>query len=757
MIDKNVPWLGHEYDDVVLNRDGSVFVLYELQGLPFETLDDWLITEHKHGLNHTYCQIAHDSFTLTIWQHRGPAPSNIYPDIPTDREFTQTLNLRYKAHLFDQSLYSNRTFIGIQARPPAYKRAVNDFLRFNRTATEADEDQLQRLNNMLRFLERDLAGYYPRRLGVRIQNRTVFSEIAETVVWLTTGVWRPIGLTTGQLGEAMFSEHIDPGWDTIKFIPPGDVRFAAIFGLQRYPAYTHPFMFTSLLTASYHCTIQHSFRFVPMTAALEIIKRKNFFMNRANDPARSQVASLPDLADDIASGRVVLGDHACSAIVFADTEDALERVAAAAWTDLAGSGAKIVRETLGLKAAFLAMIPGNEHLRPRSGYTNSKNLVSFAPLFAYPPGPDRGHWGDPIAVFRSLAGTVIWFHWHQDDVGNTLVTGETGSGKTTLVAFLLAMTAGRARLIALDHKRGWNLLFHAMGGQYTILGNGKPNFAPLKSLSDTPDDLAFLFELIRGCILSDRGSELTPDQDRRLALGLRIVMELPAKDRSLGEVRRFLGIDPNGAGARLEKWCDGKELGWVIDAPQDAISIDGRLCGLDTTSLLTNPRAREPALLYLFYRINRVLDGTPTLIPIDEGWRVPFNETFSLLVEAQIRTIRSKNGVFVFITQGAKEILDAGRLARVLVEQCPTQIHLPNPRATETDFVDGLKRTKGEFDILKKLQMKSGNFLLCQGATSMVAQLPLHGMDDVIAVLSAPEAALQQYDRKEAMAELPSC
>jgi hypothetical protein len=30
-------------------------------------------------------------------------------------------------------------------------------------------------------------------------------------------------------------------------------------------------------------------------------------------------------------------------------------------------------------------------------------------------------------------------------------------------------------------------------------------------------------------------------------------------------------------------------------------------------------------------------------------------------------------------------------------------------------------------------------------------------MDDVIAVLSAPEAALTQYDRKEAMAELPSC
>ena len=541
-IDEDVPWLGHIRDDMILHRDASVFVLYELQEVPFETLEDWLITERKLRLNHTHCQIAHDSFTITIWQHRGPAPPWIYPDIPANTAFTQALTLGYQAHLFSLSLYSNRTFIGIQARPSAYKKVANDFLR--RAAPEADEDQLQRLDRMLRFLERELALYRPRRIGIRTQNRMTFSEIAETIVWLTTGMWRPIGLSTGPLGEAMFSEHVEIGWDRLKFIAPGGVQYAAIFGMQLYPSTTHPLMLSQLLTSSYHSTIQHSFRFVPMTAALEIVKRKNFLMTRTNDPARSQVAALPALADDIASGRAVLGDHACTTIVFADSEAALERVAAAAWTDLAGCGAKIVRETLGLKSALLALIPGNERLRPRGGYLTSKNLASMAPLLGYPAGPARGHWGGPIAVFRSMAGTVIWFHWHQDDVGNTLVTGETGSGKTTLVAFLLAMTTGRSRIIALDHKRGWRLLFDAMGGRYTVLGNGRPNFAPLKSLSAAPDDLAFLFELIRGCILSDRGAELTPDQDRRLALGLRMVMDLAPEERSLHEVRCFLGIDP---------------------------------------------------------------------------------------------------------------------------------------------------------------------------------------------------------------------
>ena len=159
-------------------------------------------------------------------------------------------------------------------------------------------------------------------------------------------------------------------------------------------------------------------------------------------------------------------------------------------------------------------------------------------------------------------------------------------------------------------------------------------------------------------------------------------MAMPPADRWLEEVRAFLGIDPNGAGARLDKWCWGNELGWVIDAPSDAISIDKRLHGFDTTALLDNPRARGPALLYLFHRIERELDGTPLLIPADEGWRALLDATFRPMIEKRLRTIRSFNGAFIFITQSPRDIVDSG-IANVLVEQCPTQIHMPNPRATQ--------------------------------------------------------------------------
>jgi type IV secretion system protein VirB4 len=465
----------------------------------------------------------------------------------------------------------------------------------------------------------------------------------------------------------------------------------------------------------------------------------------AEDPAEAQAEALRTAADGLGSADYALGDYAFSLLTFAASQKALTDVATAAWADLADSGMVVAREMLGLEAAFFSMVPGNARLRPRPGYITSANFATMAPLHAYPIGSERGRWGAPIAILRSRAGTPIRFHLHVDDVGNVLVTGETGSGKSLTTGFLIAMASGRARVIALDHKRGWELLIRSMNGTYAVLGAGQPSFAPLKALEPTPGNLEFLTDLLRGCILMGDRPMLTPEEDRRLALGLRTVMGMPPADRWLEEVRAFLGIDPNGAGARLDKWCWGNELGWVIDAPADAISIDKRLHGFDTTALLDNPRARGPALLYLFHRIERELDGSPLLIPNDEGWRALLDATFRPMIEKRLRTIRSFNGAFIFITQSPRDIVDSG-IANVLVEQCPTQIHMPNPRATRADYVEGLKRTEAEFEALRRLHKGSGEFLLCQGSESVIAHLPLHGMDAHIAILSGRASTIRLFE-----------
>jgi type IV secretion system protein VirB4 len=746
LLGDKIPLEDHIADDVVLTKGNGVLAMFSADGVFPDTADETDIAAWFDRLHNALKNIAAEDVELTVYQCRGEADPSGYEAGQGRAIFARELDAAYSDGLFRRLLYSNRLFLAVQLHPPSVAaQSVMRFLADTGTDPRAGiSERKNRLTEICDLLQAQLGTFGLRRLGYVRRGRVIFDEIAEAIVVAMTGAWRPIGATTGRMGHAMFSETLRFQRKHVEIHGAGDPAYAAIYAFKEYPAITWPGMFHGLATAPYRCTLMQSYRFLSNAAGIGVVGRKQNKMLAAGDKALSQSEALTEAADELLSRKWVLGDHSLVLIAFADSPRAIAEVGNAAWRDLAACGLVATRMTHALQAAYLSMLPGGGFWRPRPGFVKSSNFVAFAPLYNWPAGAERGHWpGPPIAIFRTLAGTPYRFHWQVGDVGNTLVTGATGSGKTTLVAFLVAMTAGRARVVALDHKRGWDLLIHRLGGDYAVLGAGEPHFAPLKALDAAPRNIEFLTELIRGCIGSDPG--MTEEEGRRLALGLSTIMELPPADRHLGELRAFFDNEPEGAGARLEKWCWGGELGWVVDAPVDTVRF-GQLTGLDTTALLQNERARGPALAYLYHRISLLLDGTPLLIPCDEGWRALIDPTFRAIIEKQLRTIRSRNGAVVFITQSPRDIIDSG-IVNILVEQCPSQFHLANPRGTREDYVDGLKLTSGQFEALRGLQGGEGLFLLVQGEKSVVAQLPMRGLDSFIRVLSAREEDLPRLDR----------
>jgi type IV secretion system protein VirB4 len=64
-------------------------------------------------------------------------------------------------------------------------------------------------------------------------------------------------------------------------------------------------------------------------------------------------------------------------------------------------------------------------------------------------------------------------------------------------------------------------------------------------------------------------------------------------------------------------------------------------------------------------------------------------------------------------------------------------ILLPNPNASKEDYINGLKLTEAEYQVVVSLDERSRCFLVKQGHASSVCQLNLRGMDDVLSVISA--------------------
>jgi type IV secretion system protein VirB4 len=111
----------------------------------------------------------------------------------------------------------------------------------------------------------------------------------------------------------------------------------------------------------------------------------------------------------------------------------------------------------------------------------------------------------------------------------------------------------------------------------------------------------------------------------------------------------------------------------------DALDLETRTIGFDMTQILDDPAARTPAMMYLFHRVEQRLDGVPTIIVIDEGWKALDDEVFIGRIKDWEKTIRKRNGIVGFGTQSAQDALSS-RISSAIIEQAATQIFMVNPR-----------------------------------------------------------------------------
>jgi len=145
-------------------------------------------------------------------------------------------------------------------------------------------------------------------------------------------------------------------------------------------------------------------------------------------------------------------------------------------------------------------------------------------------------------------------------------------------------------------------------------------------------------------------------------------------------------------------------------------------------------------MMYLFHRIEDRLDGTPSMILIDEGWKALDDEVFAARIGPWLKTLRKRNALVGFVGGSAREALYS-RAASALVEQTATMIFTPNSRVRAKDYCNGFGLTRRELGIIRNLPAHSRCFLVWQADTSVALQLDLSAMPEVFVVLSGRSAS----------------
>jgi type IV secretion system protein VirB4 len=756
----SLPYARHVTEDIVALDTGTLMTCFRLDGASFETADIRDLNDWHSKLNGAWRNLASDR--LAVWHHLVRRADDRYPEGQFRSAFAADLDRAYRERVGSQRMFVNELYVTLvlhpgRAAPDRAQALAAKVARRWGGASAVDEDEGERVK-LLAGAGRDLAQYLgryaPSPLGLVPRNGLLFSEPMSLLRLVLTGSDEPVPLVRGHLGSAIYTSRVIFGRETLEIRDAVSARFGGILGIKEYPATTRPGLWDGLLSARFPFVASQSFTFLSKASARAVMERKQNQMTSARDRASSQIAGLDDALDDLMSNRFVMGDHQASVLVYGETPRELADHLSKARALLADSGLVVAREDLALEAAFWAQFPGNFKLRSRPAAINSRNFAALAPFHTHPAGKASGnHWGPAVALLKTSAGSPFHFNFHVGDLGHTFICGPSGSGKTVVQNFMLAQLEKLgAQQVFIDKDRGAELFVRACGGTYLALKTGEPTgFAPFKALTYSPANRAFLASLVRK-IATPPDRTLSAQEDRAIEEAVAALAPLPAEQRSLAALRALLGQrDAGGIGARLERWCKGGPLGWVLDNDADAVSFEARFLGFDMTHFLDHAEVRTPVMMYLFHRLSQLVDGRRLVVDIDEFWKALGDEAFRGLAQDGLKTYRKQNALMVFGTQSPADVLRS-EISHTILEQCATKVFLPNPHAQAHEYVDGFGLTEREFRLVREdLMPERRQFLVKQGLNSVVVELNLDGLSDQVAILSGRTETVDLLDRLRAV------
>ncbi|MCY4172124.1 MAG: hypothetical protein OXF08_11090 [Bacteroidetes bacterium] len=341
-------------------------------------------------------------------------------------------------------------------------------------------------------------------------------------------------------------------------------------------------------------------------------------------------------------------------------------------------------ETINATDAFIGTLPGHGHANLRRPLLSSRNIAHLFPVSA----PWRGAHSCPSPLFeenspalacaKTSGGIPFMVNLHQGDVGHTLVIGATGSGKSVLVGWLALnfLRYANSRVHIFDIGKSHQVSGLASGGSQYSFGETSTNaLQPLRHIDQKNERLWALSWLE---IIYDLSRELV-DAEGRLILSetLDLLSQSPPEFRTLTAYHLLL---PQTLKSVVAQYTEDGPYGQLFDGDTVA-DVSKRFQVYELGNVLDQgDSVMVPLLLSLFRNIERTLDGTPTLIVIEEAWAALLRSQFSERIKAWLLTLRKRNAAVILVAHSPAQIMALPNAA-LITESCPTKIILPNSDA----------------------------------------------------------------------------
>jgi type IV secretion/conjugal transfer VirB4 family ATPase len=703
-------WFGLVDDGILLQRDGSLLAAWEYRGPDLQSATHAEMAAIARRLNRILrlgsgWMIQVDSFRSFS---SGYAPVGAFPDdvmalIDSERreQFGQ-----------EGSHFENEYFLALTYMPPlAASEKLHGFMM-----SEVAEDRsaggntgaeaLRYFKAKIRQFEDVFSAQFPvTRLKASVMNlgdgyERVDDSLLAYLRRCLTGIKGPVLQPEIPvfLNDLLAMEDFRGGMDTMM----GD-RHLRTLSVDAFPRATYPGALSVLDTVP--CEYRWNTRAILMDPAdaqgtIAKIGKKWKFQQRGlkdqifkstgggqlNQWAMSMVADSDGALAEAASGEVHFCYLSSSIVLQQKDKNFLDNIIGEFRKVLINRGFGVRVEDINAVDAFLGTLPGNGVAQVRRVIAHTRNYVDLMPISAVWAGEKENPSAlmppnsPPLLYAATQGGTPYRLNLHDHDVGHTLIVGPTGAGKSVQLALFVAQwfRYPNARVFAFDKGHSLYALAKAAGGRFYDIGEGGLSFQPLRDI-DQESEFGWGQEWVE-TVLRMQKVEIGPGERSTIHRALRQLASAPRERRTLTELQANLQDDRLKAG--LDPYVIDGPLGGLLDSHNDGLTTSRFVvCEMETLLSGSYGEATVMAvLLYLFRRMERALDGSPTLVPIDEAWLFLKHPAWRDKIQDWLKTLRKKNAVVVLATQSMADIKESP-IASAILQSTATKIYLPNSEA----------------------------------------------------------------------------
>lgn len=742
-----VPYACYYNDHTLITKNGELMQVVKITGLAQELLGHSEVNL-RATLREIIAQcIPSDSYAL--WLHTIRRKADLSSGGKHANEFARHVDEAWEDRNGFRHQYINEIYLSIvhEGQDVALRKPQNFVMgllpnRDIRWRNAYLDETYDKINAVVGDIVEKLSGFGITRLGMYEHEGTFYCEISEFLQKLTNLDDRPMAAMEEDLSSYLTQGEITFGFNAMEVRLNERRRFASILTIKEHKEASLDAI-DAFLQMPMEFIVTQYVNFIHPDVALDQYLDQKLLTDLSADEKLFKLSEVEDILKENAHARTGYGEQQLTVFVIADSIKHLERNVRKAVDQLFAVGIVTVREDLRFEQCYWAQLPGNFEFVKRTTPNTTSRIAGFANMHNFPVGKAAGnYWGHAVTTFHTASGMPYFFNFHRDNVGHTSIIGPEGSGKMVLANFLITQSMKfNPQLIYFDVTGSTPSFMEHLGGHLCrISATGEDAAdAPMNpfSLPDNPENREFLSRWLM-VLLRMAGTPIDDAQKAQLRDALEATFALPQQERTFGRfIAALADRSPQTAGA-FSAWTKGGKYGHVFTHDIDAFQDHPNIIAFDMREVLPEQALLVPVFSYLLQRSMGEFQGSrPGILMLDEAWTLLKHAHVSGNIRGWLERLTQNNTLAILATEDFEEAaIQPFNIS--LLEAMATQLYLPNDEPSD-EYEESFGLNELELAYLEAMDKGERHFLIKRGQETVVGELNLNGMDDILSALTGAE------------------